>query len=620
MAGSLGIFAQQPAAHKRVDNSLFFRNGTPAAGRRLSRARGLALVRGPSGSHALVHGNIDNRAAVAAELAVPADDLDRLYLAAFERWGDACDFHLVGDYCSLIELPGGSGTRLARSPWRGPPLVFTHDAQRTIVASVPRVLLAGGLPAELDERHLADNLALSLAEGRGWYKGSFSLDVGQLAWLRPDGSSHVHAYYDPLTPRRTRLPRRRDYVEAADALLKEAIGHALDGARVPGALLSGGLDSSNITARAVEHLPAGQSLKTFTFRPHANFREAQQGMFIGDEWRFVEAFAAQHPRIEPHWAKVEDYDQQWERMFLAIGCAPYALQNMAVYEPILALAQAQGCDVMIDSGLGNYTFSADALWGYPEYLARGRWIELYRAVAALRPAPRPVALGCLWHGIGAALPDTLWSWYQRRMGREDRPFQKQVAVLSETAAQRHLTWDRLAQKKLLTYRSWMPSRRRWLTIEYGRGSNGMGEVNQGLEQIYGLRIRDAAAYRPLIEFCHGLPTDLFLHDGVNRWLARELGRGRLPEVQRTSRLWGLHNCDWHERITPRLGEWAATIRAAREDPLLSRVLDFDRLDQLMAEWPAQSSLDRATMVRFAMALPRAVSAARFVQYATGTNR
>ena len=618
MANSLGLFANTAASQARAANSVFLRT-TPRRPSRASRVPPMQLHRGQSGSRVLFHGNLDNLISLAVDLRLPSDNLDRLYLAAFERWGDACDLHLVGDYCSLIELPDG-GTRLARSPWRGPPLVFTHDSRRTVVASVPRVLLAAGLAPELDERHLVDSLSLNLTAGRGAFKDSFSLDVGQIAWLRPDGSSKVEAYYDHTAVRSTRLPRRQDYVEAVEALIGEGLKAALDGASVPGALLSGGLDSSNVAVRAIDHLPAAQRLKTFTFRPHADFQEPEQGAHFGDDWQFVDDLARLHPRLEPHWARAETYDQDWERMFLAIGCAPYALQNMAIYEPVLAQARDQGCDVLLHSGFGNATFSNDARWAYTELLATGRWSDLYRAVAALRPRPRPVALGCLWHGISPALPDALWSWYQRKNGRDPGPFQRQVSSLQDSAAERHDSWGRLKRSKLHGYRSWLPSRRRWLEQEFGGGSAGLGEINQGFEQIYGLRMRDPTAYRPLVEFCMGLPTDLFLHEGTSRWLARELGRGRLPEAQRTNLRYGLHNCDWHERGTPRLAEWARAIRAARDDPMLSKVLDFDQIERSIADWPAESTLDRDTMVRFVGALPRAVSAARFVSYVTGANR
>jgi asparagine synthase (glutamine-hydrolysing) len=618
MASSLGLFAREPASRAHVGRALFLKTSRRLS-RSGSRARALTVHCGRSGCRVLLHGNIDNRRSLALELGAPAENLDHLYLAAFEMWGESCDLHLVGDYCSLIEMPDG-GTRLARSPWRGPPLVYSHDTRRTMVASVPRVLLAAGLPAELDERHLVDSLTANFTERRGAYKDTLTLDVGQCAWLRPDGSSSVRSFYDHTAVRHTRLPRRQDYVDAVESLVQEGLKAALDGAKSPGALLSGGLDSSNVAVRAIDHLPADQQLKTFTFRPHPDFNEPKDGPFFGDDWQFVEELARMHPRLQPHWARADSYDQNWERLFLAIGCAPYALQNMSIYEPTLAQARDQGCDVLLDSAFGNYTFSNDARWAYTEFLMKGRWTQLHRAVAALRPRPRPFALGCLWHGVGPALPDSLWAWYQRRRGRDPAYFEHQIGSLQDRAAERHNSWGRLKRSKQLAYRSWVPSRRRWLELEFGRGSAGMGEIHQGFEQIYGVRMRDPTAYRPLVEFCLGLPTELFLHDGSSRWLARELGRGRLPEEQRTNRRYGLHNCDWHERGTPRLSEWGRAIHAAKGDPLLSHVLDFDRLERILAEWPSQSTLDRDTMIRFVGALPRAVSAARFVSYVTGSNR
>ncbi|MDE2596734.1 MAG: hypothetical protein KGL44_07655 [Sphingomonadales bacterium] len=630
----MGVFAGQPAATAAAGLSHFFKAGSAAGGQivrgRLGgraaspRSARLALTTSASGHRVLFHGEIDNRRDLAAQLGLPSAQAqpagdDRLYLAAWERWSDDCDLRIAGDYCALIETADGRSTRISRSPWRGPPLVFAHDGERTIVAAVPRVLFAAGVPEELDEDRFIANLVLLPDPQAGWYKGTSRIEIGHLAWLHRDGSSTLRAYYDHMARRETRLPRREDYVEAADALLREASAAALTGARNPGAFLSGGLDSTNVAVRAQDCLPDGQRLKSFTFRPHPAFREPQSGPYFGDDGPLVAELAAMHPRIEPHFAHAGDYDARWDDMFLAIGIAPYALQNMGLYHPILAQAQGEGCDVILDAEMGNATISTRGDWGYAEYLFGGRWRELYRAVRNLRPKPSSPWLGMFWHGIVPLLPDSWWMAYQRQQGRNPQVTNLAVASLRQDVVDGHDLLARLQQTRSLSMRSQYASRRQWQDIAIGRGSGEMGEIYQGFEQLYGLRIRDVTAYRPLVEFCIGLPTDLFLHDGMDRWLARALGKGLLPESIRNNTRYGLHNCDWHERIAPRRDDFAAGVAAARRDPLLGRILDFDRLDTLLARWPDQTDMSDDTIRDFAMALPRAAITARFVRYVRGSN-
>ena len=70
-----------------------------------------------------------------------------------------------------------------------------------------------------------------------------------------------------------------------------------------------------------------------------------------------------------------------------------------------------------------------------------------------------------------------------------------------------------------------PDRRAFMIDALGRGEMHAGDAVQGFEQLYGLSWRDVTTYRPFVEFCMGLPVDLFVHDGQNRWLARELSKG-----------------------------------------------------------------------------------------------
>ena len=134
-----------------------------------------------------------------------------------------------------------------------------------------------------------------------------------------------------------------------------------------------------------------------------------------------------------------------------------------------------------------------------------------------------------------------------------------------------------------------------------------------------MRQRDVAAYRPLIEFCAGLPTRQFVSGGQQRWLAKRMAVGRMPEAQRLNPRYGRFQVDWHARLTPRIGELAAEARRIERHPWLGELIDTDRVCRLLKEWPEVTPWDWEELYPRQGSIPRAIQAARFVNFVEGRN-
>ena len=133
---------------------------------------------------------------------------------------------------------------------------------------------------------------------------------------------------------------------------------------------------------------------------------------------------------------------------------------------------------------------------------------------------------------------------------------------------------------------WVRSREDWLRNIFRMMDIG-AEHQYSAEQRHGIRLADATAYRPLIEFCIGLSTNQFVRNGTQRWLARRMVRGRMPEEQRTNTAYGRHNSDWHHRMTPALPRLRAEIAAMYANGELRRLIDVERAERLLDQWPEQ---------------------------------
>ena len=217
------------------------------------------------------------------------------------------------------------------------------------------------------------------------------------------------------------------------------------------------------------------------------------------------------------------------------------------------------------------------------------------------------------------MPAPAWKAVRRLRGRRTAPINIAFSVLSPDALDRFDTIARARSAGMSFERDEYAFRRQMMVDQLSRGDIEASDYLQAVEQLYEVRVRDVPAYRPLFEFCTGLPTNMFLRDGTLRWLAREMGRGLMPDAQRTSTTIGIQDADWHAVMTPRVPELLEQVRGARDNPQLEGLLDLDRLEQLLVSWPETSTLDHDEHFPRAFALPRAIAMIQYVDYMTGRN-
>jgi asparagine synthase (glutamine-hydrolysing) len=575
---------------------------------------------GPDGSIVMLNGWLDDIEESASLLGVAPDCPALLYAAAVARWGSGADARLSGSYCAIVERADGT-VRLSRSPWSAPPLHFASDTQRAIVASVPRVLIAAGVPSQLDPVKLADSLIDNFSdEQRGWYLGTHRVPQGTIVHLER-GSTRFERWYDPHAIAPVRLRCDQDYVDAARELLQRATRQALKGVVKPAIALSGGLDSALAADEILHQLPLGQRLNSFTFRPDAAWDGRLGPDQMGDEKPFVDAFHAMHPELEPTFTRNENggFDHRQNELFAAMGIAPSYMPNYYVYHGVWQGARDAGCDWLFDATLGNQTLSSDGRWSYVEQLLRLRWRQLGLTLARRRGDARP-----LWRKLASLsvlplLPPT-WRAPLRRLRHPELKAMTAMATMIAPSHAAALGVEKRARDQAAWHDSTYPrSRREVVALDYHGADYESNDVHQGFEQIYGLRRRDVMAYRPLIEFCVGLPTGQFVRDGEERWLAKRLAEGRIPESQRLNPRYGRHDVDWHVRLGRRRAELLAEIERLSQSSEVGHLLDYPKMRELLEDWPATTPLDRESWMPREIATPRALTTARFVHFVSGRN-
>jgi asparagine synthase (glutamine-hydrolysing) len=203
---------------------------------------------------------------------------------AYEQWGVDCLQRFVGMFAFAIWDERDRSVFIARDRLGKKPLFYYAEGGRLVFASEMKALLEHpAVPRAVDVRALDDYLAYSYVPADRCILGS----VKKLApghWMRwRDGSLEIRRYWQvdfrPGPPL-----REEEWAERMEAALRHSVRLRLR-ADVPlGVFLSGGIDSSAITAIAAQEL--GAPVKTFSigFR-HADYDELRYARLVADRYQ-----------------------------------------------------------------------------------------------------------------------------------------------------------------------------------------------------------------------------------------------------------------------------------------------------------------------------------------------
>ncbi|MCS3748248.1 asparagine synthase (glutamine-hydrolyzing) [Xanthomonas arboricola] len=515
---------------------------------------------------------------------LPAQPDGELLLEALQRWDTAALPRLHGSYALALYRPDQRRLLLARDPV-GQRSLFVHRGTRLIAFStrLPALLTLPGVPRDLDEQSLADQLVMDRSRPqRTVYRAIDRVPAGHAMQLTPEATCTERWWFLPEAGS-LQLGSDADVEAAAADVLDRAVADALRASKPAAACLTGGLDSGSVVLSAARQ-SAPVPLLTLTRVPQATTAAANATHYY-DESPRARLLAASHPGID--WHMVGDDDGDWgeydaERWWQVNGQPMRSPLNMAWFFPLDRFLHARGGNVLLGGEMGNAFFSYDGLVRLPELLCARQWRTLLtqtRALArnqglssrkalqrfVLRPFA-PIAALRYWHGLPAA------PWMQYAALHPD--------LARKLRMHRQLDRDRYRIRLGGRHRS-AHALREWL-LGHAAAMDGWGT----LRAISGVDFRMPLADRRVIEFFGSLPLDQFLRDGVTRSLPRRLlaARGAPPEIF-ANRQVGVQHGDWFAHITAQRAAMQAQLHALRDSALARRVLDLPRLQALMDDWP-----------------------------------
>jgi len=567
---------------------------------------------------------LENRAELAKALKLSVEQLHSwpnslFILKAYEKWGEDCPKHLLGDFVFILWDSRQRKLFCARDQLGNRVLFYHQSIHFLAIASAPKALLAlPDVPRQINETTLADFLVLQGDATATFYKDIYRLPPAHTL-IATEKGMEIRKYWSLYPTKRIILKSDDEYVEAFHEIFEEAVRCRLHNVSFVGAFLSGGLDSSSVASTAARQLKAkGQRLAAFTSVPRKGFDGPEPPGWLNDETPYVEAIKKWHDNIDVTYIRSEGRTMldNLDHLFQMVEAPILNPCNRIWIDAVLEAAQAQGVHVLLNGQYGNGTISYDGESLFTEMARGGRWLTLMREINAKAALKQISPLAVFKQNLLLPfLPNAFWTWYRRKKDGPKSPWTAYSAINPVYA--KEMAIDERANKLGFDHyfrpkfngRSW---RIHWGytsdTASYGHEWFDALRLNFGIEQ------RDPTADKRVFEFCLAIPEEQYLRNGKSRYLIRRAMKGILPPevLWKTKR--GAQLPDWYEQLTTVRGEIAAELDRLEKIELARRCLDLPRMRRLVTNWPQGNWNDPKIVMEYRYLLERGIMVGRFIRW------
>jgi asparagine synthase (glutamine-hydrolysing) len=538
-------------------------------------------------------------------------------LAAWEKFGDDVWPLLRGPFAAAIWNPRTRGLTLARDHLGLNVVMWHRSGAFFAFATMPNGLFAfDGVPRELSEEKFADFLVLNHADhATTIYRNVFRVLPAHILRVTQDGAVTQRRYWSPAALKPVRLSSDQAYADGLRDHLDRAVRRQMRSAHPVGGLLSGGLDSSSVSALAARALgEKSQRLAVFTGVPREGFDGPMPDGHYGDEKPYVDAIAAQAGNIDVTYIRNDECDDfaELERFFIALEGPVRNPANLGWMLAMLRAARAQGRRVLLGGLFGNSTISWNGWSQAPGLLKRGRLLAAYRQWRLFYRSTPYSALESLRTFFLAPL-------FPNMSGRQSRrgtpPWQAHSPIRPDFAAA--MAVERRAEDAQhdFHYRPRQDERAAGLTqVDY------VGDWYAAEKAVTGVEVRDPTADIDVVSYCFGIPPEQYLVEGIDRSLIRRAMWGLLPDMVLTSRMSGLQAADWYEKLDRQRGTFARQIAELAQSPLARRAIDLKRLERTLENWPRHGWHRTEIFQEYNLALTRGLAGGRFLQWFEAANK
>lgn len=562
---------------------------------------------------------IDNREELAPQCGIAAAELrdvpdGALLLRAYKTWGDDCAKHLLGDFAFAL-WDRRCGKLLLGRDHMGQRNVFYHKGKYffAFASEIKALWALADVPRRLPDEEIARfffRTAAQRPEGGTRYAGIAAVPGGSVVVTGQDGSLTSRRYWEPHADPAHQDRDEAYYVEKYRSVLSEAVACRLRRLTGPAALLnSAGFDTAAIAGLAGPVVTAqGRKLTSLCWLGEETTKTTR-----GDIRPWVEACR----RVMPHLdirelsRKSEAPLSGIERVFLAHDGPGSG--NRKTWGYLFAEATAAGARLIMDGYGGDYTLNPRGLGALARHLRRG---QLRRFCSELQARLRMSEVSS-WRVLKHEIVLPLLPWFviqwQRRV-RRIGSYALRTSALHEIEGPRleRLRRNNAAGPELES----IPITAMRACIRYHidlicRGAAAAGSIPAA---AHGLDLTRPFHDKRVVELALAIPEDLYVKNGLNRYLARRALADVYPPEFRTRGRGNVGALGDSAILDTAAAELLAEAERLAGSEKLMPYFDFAWARRVLAE-PDRAGI---TMARKYAAL-RALLTARFIEWFGGSN-
>ena len=480
-----------------------------------------------------------------------------LLLAAYAKWEEKCVDFLLGEFAFAIWDDRLKRLFCCRDHCGFRAFLYYHEQGRFVFASdIEPILACPGVPRKLNRRKLA---ALNVPAGHQrfhretFHEGILSLPAA--AWMTVERDRIRRQSYWVPDLKAHFIPRRpEEAFEALREVLFRAVECRISDDYPVAAMLSGGLDSSTVTAIAARCLEKRNRQMTALAAVLPKDGPPQ----LADERNYIDEFRA-WPNVHIEYVTAPgrgpfDFLDTPHRFY----ASPMLSSTVYLYQECDRIARSLGARVVLGGEGGELGVSAWSERYYIELAFGFRWFTLGRELVKLR-------------SVRSVSPIRFFGGELLRVLSPPRRREPYALLTPEFL------------REFQTRRRWSinsPNQRRHhaelLRLWLGKHANGRGQTAFDLLP-HSFPLLD----KRVLEFCLSLPASLNVQDGYQRYMVRKAMEGVLPKrIQwRTGKT--PFSPDYFVRFNSQLGmarDFVASI--GKSDPVRS-VVDVGLLARLL---------------------------------------
>jgi asparagine synthase (glutamine-hydrolysing) len=527
-----------------------------------------------------------NKTEILNKLEIPDKSFtdDFLILKAFEKWGKDCLKYLLGDFAFAIWDSEKEELFCARDHFGVKPFnYYSNDDSFVFSSDIPGILAQNDIAFSVDEQYIADSISIVKSEKiRTTYNEIRKLPPAHYLILKQN-KIEITQYWE-LQPQKTISKNNTEIIEEFKSLLIESVKCRSTGGNSVGTELSGGIDSSSVTAIA------SQFIKSKTFSHVLPDHLLDKIHPFKDEREYVNLLADYCEISERHFVKSENktlIEVISENVSAFNGITQ---QNFGVFsDHLYNSAMQENVSVLLSGFGGDEVVTSKSLGYLTELASKKQWEELKRDLKNQKLNTIQYLKALLKYYLKSQIPLIAKIVASIKYGKPwwfgkfenlaiNEDFSEQLNIKERYFANYEKAKNLSLQEKNIE------------RITHPHASQRL-EYCSLIARKYGIEYRYPLLDIRLLEFYLAMPTRLKARNGVGRYAIRKAIEGIVPEkIQQRNDKSGATIPSVFMRMINDKEEILEIIKRAKRNEAVKKYIDLEKYEQWFHKFCQRSDI------------------------------